>query len=371
MPKYTIKNKAYGKKLVGRKLYYRGFSAKPSFLKDDGQGFPGGKHLLETLDGTFKSYDLILTPQKNDISKSGSKWTVQISQGTLRRIDTIVRERSRELRLDAAFTILSSVFPTHFTGKQRVETYRRGMLASLLRPALDPRVVSAEDQKAVSVFAAKIAADPKAMGFDEREAVKRKHTVQLIYLKRLIAEFEARLPKALSEGDWQKYFEEKILYFQDNYINKIHKPNVATVTTQFPDFGVITADDYLDLLEIKLPKTTILNFDKSHNNYYWSSEIAKAISQAESYIESVTSRSSDIILQIEKLTNIRLRIVKPRGLVIAGLIAEFAGNQSRIDCFRRLNEGLKNVEIVPYDELSRRLKNTILSIEKLESASKK
>ena len=79
----------------------------------------------------------------------------------------------------------------------------------------------------------------------------------------------------------------------------------------------------------------------------------------------MASKRAEIILQIEKLTQIRLRIVKPRGIVIAGSTAEFTATPAKRDYFRLLNEGLKNVEIVPYDELSRRLKNTVLSIKVL------
>jgi hypothetical protein len=141
------------------------------------------------------------------------------------------------------------------------------------------------------------------------------------------------------------------------------------VTTQFPDFGVITADDYLDLIEIKLPKTPLLSEDKSHNTYYWTADVSKAIAQVESYIDSVASKRAEMIVQIEKLTQIRLRIVKPRGIVIAGSTAEFTASPGKRDYFRLLNEGLKNVEIVPYDELSRRLRNTVLSIKNLEGAA--
>jgi hypothetical protein len=186
------------------------------------------------------------------------------------------------------------------------------------------------------------------------------------HLDRLIAEFEERLSRNLSENDWQSYFEEKILYFQDSYINKLHKPNIATITTQFPDFGVITADEYLDLIEIKLPKTVLLSEDKSHKTFFWSTDVSKAIAQVESYIDSVMSRRADIIQQIEKLTGIRLRIVKPRGIVIAGSTTEFSTTPAKRDYFRLLNEGLKNVEIVPYDELSQRLRNTALSIKNLD-----
>lgn len=367
MAVYVIKNKTYGKALVNTKIFYRGFGNKrPKFLKDKGQGFAGGKHLLETLAKKFKRFELILTPKTDSISSNRGKGSVQISERTLNRINAIVRDRTRDVRLDAAAQILAAVFPGAFGAAARVETYRRGMLASLLSSTLDPRAVSTDDQRAITAFAAKIASDPRSTGFDEKETVKRKHTVQLLHLENLITEFDSRLPRNLSENDWQSYFEEKILYFQDSYINKIHKPNIAVVTTQFPDFGVITADDYLDLIEIKLPKTSLLSHDRSHASYFWTGELSRAIAQVESYIDSVASKRAEMILQIEKLTQIRLRIVKPRGIVIAGSTTEFTATPAKRDFFRLLNEGLKNVEVVPYDELSRRLKNTVLSIKSLE-----
>ncbi len=132
---------------------------------------------------------------------------------------------------------------------------------------------------------------------------------------------------------------------------------------------MVTADDYLDLIEIKTPITPLLNEDKSHNSFYWSADIAKAIAQTESYIESVTARKADIVIQIDKVTGLKLKIVKPRGIIIAGSSAQFSGDANKRDYFRMLNEGLKNVEVVPYDDLSRRLRNTVTSIEKLEGDS--
>jgi hypothetical protein len=372
MRKYVIQNKTYGRALIGRTIYYVGFKARPKFLKEKGQGFSGGKHLLETLDKKYKGrYELVLTRTKDEIERMGRKYRVSVSEKTLRRFDSIVRERSRDIKLDAAHQVLSTTFAADFTGTKRVETYRRGMLASLLVEDLDPRSLSIDDQRALTTFATKVVSDPRTAGYDEREAVSRKRDVQLLHLKRLIAEFDARLPRNLPEADWQQYFEEKILFFQDSYIRKIHKPNIAVVTTQFPDFGVITADDYLDLLEIKLPKTPLLSEDKSHNSFYWTAPVAQAIAQGESYIDAVSSRRADIILQIEKLTGLRLRIVKPRGIIVAGSTTEFQAQPGKIDYFRMLNEGLKNIEIVPYDELSQRLKNTVVSIERLESESRK
>jgi hypothetical protein len=369
MPIYTIRSKTYGKALMGRQILYRGFRRKPAFLRAKGQGFPGGKHLLETLDKKFKTYRLVLTPKTDAIRKKGKQIEVLVSEKTMKRFDAIVFEKSREMKLDAIRSVLGGAFPGEFESTKVTGKFKRDLLSEILVDDLDPRLLSMEDVRAVTSFAARIAADPKAIGMDEREIVKRTKSVQLIYLRKLIAEFEARLEKALAEGDWQSYFAEKILYFQDNYIKKIPKLNIATVTTQFPDFGVVTADDYLDLIEIKLPKTTILNEDLSHNSFYWSAEVTKAIAQVETYIDSVASRKFDLTVQIEQVTGLKLKIVKPRGIIIAGMTTQFAGNSKKADYFRMLNEGLKNVEIVPYDELSRRLRNTMTSIEKLEAES--
>jgi len=370
MATYKIKNKFYGRNLLDREIEYRGFPKKPPFLKEKGGGFANGKHLLETLDKRLGKHRLILTPARDEIKKIGRRTEVCVSEKSLRRINAIVRDRGRDIKLDATIEVLSKVFPTQFSKSTgRVETFRRGMLAAILTDRLDPRSLSAEDGKAVTEYALRLAADAKAAGFSEREAVSRKRSVQLIYLERLIAEFEARLPRNLPESDWQTYFGEKILYFQDNYIQKLEKINIATFTTQFPDFGVITADDYLDLIEIKLPQTPLLRYDPSHNSYYWSPDVSKAIAQVEAYIDSLTGRRADLVLEIEKHTGLRLHIVKPRGIVIAGRTSDWDNKIEQSRYFRLLNEGLKNVEVVPYDELSRRLRNTMESIRKLENAS--
>ena len=218
--KYVIKNKFYGAKLVGTEIYYKGFRRKPTLLKDKGQGFSGGKHLLEVLGANFSNFRLILTPKTNSIAKVGKRADVSISEQTLKRFNTVVREEGRELKLDAWKSVLASTFPSDFLAVAQVTSFRRGSLASMLTENLDPRALSMEDTRALTKFATRVVSDPRTMGVDESAMISSKHNVQLIHLGRLIAEYEARLGKNHSENDWQKYFEEKILHFQDNYIRE-------------------------------------------------------------------------------------------------------------------------------------------------------
>jgi hypothetical protein len=57
-------------------------------------------------------------------------------------------------------------------------------------------------------------------------------------------------------------------------------------------------------------------------------------------------RRSTTSLSTEAMRPPSARFIKPRGIVIAGLSTSFVGKQKMRDDFRRLNEGLKNVQIV-------------------------
>lgn len=70
--------------------------------------------------------------------------------------------------------------------------------------------------------------------------------------------------------------------------------NIAIGNTKFPDFALVTHDNYLDILEIKKPDTPLLKPDNSRNNFYWDSEPAKAIIQIENYISGITEHGDAV-----------------------------------------------------------------------------
>jgi len=106
-------------------------------------------------------------------------------------------------------------------------------------------------------------------------------------LQPLAKDLEKRIQSDKSESTWQNYLKENILIIQQGYIELIPKANIGVVGTSYPDFLLVTYDGYLDILEIKTPFTPLLLHDKSHNNYYWSSDISKAVAQIENYIQAI------------------------------------------------------------------------------------
>ena len=95
----------------------------------------------------------------------------------------------------------------------------------------------------------------------------------------MAADLEKALPAGHRESWWQTYIRSKILLIQQGYIKAIEKMNIAIGNTKFPDFSLVTYDNYLDILEIKKLSTDIFKFDKSRGNYFFDPENSKAVVQ--------------------------------------------------------------------------------------------
>jgi hypothetical protein len=121
------------------------------------------------------------------------------------------------------------------------------------------------------------------------------------------------------------------------------------------------------MLEIKTPGTILLNEDKSRGNYYWTPELSKAIAQTENYIDEVYSLRDKIKNEIKDRYGIDLRVVRPRGVILAGDTSQFLHNKKVSDDFRLLSQSLKNISFVTYDELLVRLQNYIAVLTELKS----
>ena len=368
---YIINSSFYGKKFRGFKLYYSGFEEQPKLLQKDGRGFSGGKHILEVLTHKLKKFELTLTSEKKSrIKKVGKKYFVYLAVSDIRILNSSKIQKTREIGLKMTNNHFSQIFPKFFNEREKFFSYERGMFAELLTKDFNPAILSRDDLNSLTAFLPKIYARAKGKSLDVTSVYKNKQSIQLLYLEKLISDFDDRTKKKYGESNWQDYFRKYILLFQDGYIQRLEKINIG-VDIRFPDFCVITTDDYLDVIEIKIPSTRLLLQDKSHKNYYWSGEISKAISQTEKYLDSITKNADQIRRVLADKLGINLRIIKPRGIIIAGTTSEFEKNKEKADDFRLLNEGLKNITVVPYDELSRRVRNTIHVIRDLKNIKKK
>lgn len=352
------KESRYGQALYGKRIYYEGKRPQGLDPKTGKIGF--GKHILEILHAKFGEnfrFVIALTENgieiKKDAKKNDVHW-VKISLATLRNMDKEQRERTRDIKLDIVRNTCGVLFPAYF--KTETASYVPGTLAQVLNQA-DVKRMSDKDKEAVHKMLPDFVASESMKSINLLKA-----KAQIESLRELEADLRTAIERGHPERWWQTYIKDKILIIQQGYIRVIEKMNVTVVGTKFPDFLLVTHDGYVDILEIKKPDTVLLKHDKDRDNYYWDTELAKAIIQTENYIEAVTRVKDTVRSELKDKFNIDLRVLRPRGIVLAGDSKNLKTEKERDD-FRLQSQSLKNITIVTYDELLARLSNYIGALE--------
>jgi hypothetical protein len=350
-----ISNKSYGKSLQGTKIYYKG--KKPKLLKADGS-FQFGKNIIESISVKFKKFHIILISGKSKIEKSGQTYRFFISTVDLQKMSSILFGRSRDIKQRIIANIFAEIYPKQFKDNIPLFSYDKGLFKTILTKDFLPTILSTDDRQAINNFIPRFIASGVA---GKRSGTTSKLTagIELKVLKEIASDLEKRIKSDKSESTWQDYLKTNILHIQQGYIAFVEKANIGVVGTKFPDFLLVTHDEYLDILEIKTPVSSLLTEDKSRGNYFWTPELSKAISQTENYIHQVYSLGDKIRSEIKDKYGIELRVVRPRGVILAGNTEQFLKNKKMSDDFRLLSQGLKNITIVTYDELLVRLQNYI------------
>ena len=184
-----------------------------------------------------------------------------------------------------------------------------------------------------------------------------------IYLKKVIEEFKNKLDRnSKNENIWQKFLADYILVLRHNYGEVLEKESVS-LQGKFPDFMLVDAYGYLDIYEIKKPSTNLLKLDGSRNNYYWDTEISKAIAQVENYTHQAQRHADSLTIDIRKAKRIEVNIVRPRGYIIAGRRSQLTSSKMKDD-FRILCDSLSNIDIILYDDLLEGLETFVARTEK-------
>ena len=118
---------------------------------------------------------------------------------------------------------------------------------------------------------------------------------------------------------------------------------------------------YLDFFEIKTHLTQLLSYDKGRNNFYWTTEASKSIAQVENYIDALIKEEDTVIKNIRDEYELAVDAVRPYAYIIASSKDNIAGKNTRKytgkvgkklwNDFRRLNNSLKSIDFILYDEL--------------------
>ena len=333
----TIENPSYGP-FKGYKVRFVGFKKLP--YRFSSWGWRGGKPLLNKLADQFGEFDLVIdNDEASFINRERKRVEIILNYNDILNIRRDYWRKSRLCGEEATTQSLRGIFPEEFADKDKV-------LEKV-----------PEELRAITPSRAEITRATSVLPFVRKWGLRDDDVLQLmtgqnvlhyVNLESILGEFEKRLNEELSESEWQRFFKKNLAILHPGYIRLIAKSNISLGKAELPDFLMLSVEGYIDVHEIKLPKTKLLNYDDSHNNYYWTEKISKAIAQIESYLDALNRNKYALEKEIEKQYQLQVTILRPRGYIIAGHSNQFT-DAIQSDYFRLLNESLSNTRILPYD----------------------
>jgi len=158
------------------------------------------------------------------------------------------------------------------------------------------------------------------------------------------------------EKIFQNWIEANLWIFVVEYIKKHDAKKIALFSEG--DILMESVDGYLDLIELKRPKHSLLKFDKSHNCHFPHPDLSQVIGQSLFYLQKLGEYKH----VIEK--EYAVKVIMPRIKIIAGRNHDF--NDVQKDCIRMLNSNLNSIQIITYDDLLRFGKLLLKTYEKEE-----
>ena len=241
-------------------------------------------------------------------------------------------------------------------------------MAELDIPTESFSIITAEDRKFVNAVLQRgpatakliIKAVSQGVSFSEAEIN------ELLQRKKRLAEFEAALEQRIAdEGWWQEFFESNKWIFGYGLayvILRVEQPQAtvlgASVTgkdAQKADFLTSSGPaKFTVLVEIKTPMTPLLRGNEPIRSRAWglNTELTDALTQINANVESWGNVGQDSpenkrFMEDKKLS----RTVKPKGIVVAGMLSALEKDQAKLETFELFRKGIHGVEIITFDEL--------------------
>lgn len=157
--------------------------------------------------------------------------------------------------------------------------------------------------------------------------------------------------KYKNEIEIQKFLKNNYWLFGNEYCSIVEdeKINVKNILDAVPQ----NLESFVDIIEVKLPKEELFHLDQSHNNYYPSSSLTKAIAQTQNYVFEMETLSNSEEYQ----QNNNCRIVRPRGIILIGSKNQLNPQEQKY--LRILNASFHNLVVITYQQLLLKAENLI------------
>lgn len=101
---------------------------------------------------------------------------------------------------------------------------------------------------------------------------------------------------------------------------------------------------FRDIVELKRPDMTVINYDASHRNYYFSAEVSKTIGQCHRYLDVLHEVAANGLRDHPEVV-----AYHPRAIIVIGRSNEW--NHEQLKVLHGLNRRLSGISVMTYDQL--------------------
>ena len=157
--------------------------------------------------------------------------------------------------------------------------------------------------------------------------------------QRVVTQFQELVEENEVEQEYQNFLESHPWLFGNRYVDR---SDIRKLTRdEEVDFCLETVSGYYDVFEIKRPGPDVMNYDSSHDCYYASADLSKAVSQVENYIKEIEANHGEI------LRRDGLDVLKPRGTVVIGSNLTSEEREG----LRVFNSNLSRIRVITFSEI--------------------
>ncbi len=171
-------------------------------------------------------------------------------------------------------------------------------------------------------------------------------------VRELVQRLTREYPEVRGADSWQNWIYANNWLFGINYIRAVERTKI-NITGIMPDYLFLTPDNFIDVLEIKLPEEDVIIADPNHSgSYMWCPTTNMAIGQVVNYLGEIDRLQSELQREILRVYGITVSFVKPRGFILIG--KKDGWDRFKLEALRKLNYSMHGVEVLTYTDLLQR-----------------
>lgn len=182
-----------------------------------------------------------------------------------------------------------------------------------------------------------------AIDFSDNLAFAFRNSIKIKNLIKAMDELEMALETESNEQYYQDWCERNGWIFGNQYVIKDSERRISR-NDNVDLLATSVVSGYRDVIELKKPTFSVLNYDANHDSFYFSAEVSKAVGQCHRYLDVF---SEEAVAGLRD--NREIVAYHPRATIVVGRSNEWTDNQHR--ALHGLNSRMNGISILTYDHL--------------------